>query len=100
MPAICLLTGGTALPFLPPTRVKLSNMTIDQTTMLAAAALAPCRTGVALARGMSASQLAGPPAVTDVPGRGLIPRVSTHTAALPVLYRLDAQPIEQVSPLA
>jgi quercetin dioxygenase-like cupin family protein len=36
---------------------------------------------------------------TDTPGEGTQPTVSLHTAALPNLYKLDAQPVEQVSAL-
>jgi quercetin dioxygenase-like cupin family protein len=39
------------------------------------------------------------PTVTEAPGRGIQPGVSAHSAAAPILYRLDAQPIEQISPL-
>jgi hypothetical protein len=39
------------------------------------------------------------PVVSEAPGRGILPGVSRYTAALPVLYQLDAQPIEQVGPL-
>jgi len=41
----------------------------------------------------------GPPDVTAAPGLGVIPSVSAHTGALPSLYNLDKQPIEQISPL-
>lgn len=37
------------------------------------------------------------PAVTEAPGRGIIPRV--HTAALANLFDLDQQPHEQITPL-
>jgi quercetin dioxygenase-like cupin family protein len=40
-----------------------------------------------------------PPHVTDAPGRGIDPNISGHIAALPNLYELDAQPIEEMSPL-
>jgi quercetin dioxygenase-like cupin family protein len=40
-----------------------------------------------------------PPHVTDAPGRGIDPNISGHIAALPHLYELDAQPIEDMSPL-
>lgn len=53
----------------------------------------------ASAETVPAPSLATPPSVTEAPGRGLIPSVSGHTAALPVLYELDKQPIEQISPL-
>jgi quercetin dioxygenase-like cupin family protein len=39
------------------------------------------------------------PAVTPALGLGIIPNVSGHTAAAPTLYDLDAQPVEQISPL-
>lgn len=39
------------------------------------------------------------PAVTPAPGLGILPSVSGHTAADATLYDLDAQPIEQISPL-
>jgi hypothetical protein len=39
------------------------------------------------------------PAVTSAPGRGVILTVSGHSAAEAALYDLDAQPVEQVSPL-
>jgi quercetin dioxygenase-like cupin family protein len=37
--------------------------------------------------------------VTDAPGMGLLPAISLHSAATPLLYDFDAQPIEQMSPL-
>ena len=37
--------------------------------------------------------------VTDAPGKGILPMISGHMAAGLSLYHLDAQPIEQVSPL-
>jgi len=37
--------------------------------------------------------------VSDAPGRGILPNVSLHTAAVPQLYELDAQPMEQLSAL-
>ncbi len=46
----------------------------------------------------TAPSLAGPPAVIDAPGRGIQSTISAHTAILPTLYQLDAQPIEQISP--
>src|ERR1700683_5828939 len=39
------------------------------------------------------------PIVSEAPGRGILPGVSRYTAALPVLYQLDTQPIEHVGPL-
>lgn len=38
-------------------------------------------------------------AVAEAPGQGIIPSVSMHTASLPQLYDLEAQPKEQISPL-
>ncbi len=37
--------------------------------------------------------------VSDAPGRGVLPLISGHLAASASLYHLDAQPIEQLSPL-
>lgn len=37
--------------------------------------------------------------VSEAPGKGILPLISGHMAAAPSLYHLDAQPIEQVSPL-
>lgn len=53
----------------------------------------------ALAQEGPAPKLSGPSAVIDAPGRGIQPGVSGHSAILPSLYLLDAQPIEQISPL-
>lgn len=61
--------------------------------------------GMVLAAGSGQAQtapapsIAEAPTVTDAPGRGVIPSVSGHSAALPVLYELDRQPIEQISAL-
>jgi quercetin dioxygenase-like cupin family protein len=52
-----------------------------------------------LAQESTAPTLSGSPAVTDAPGRGIQPGVSGHSGILPSLYLLDAQPIEQISPL-
>lgn len=56
-----------------------------------------------LAAGPAAAQVApaasSAPAVIPAPGLGIIPNVSGHTAAAPALYDLDAQPVEQISPL-
>jgi quercetin dioxygenase-like cupin family protein len=62
--------------------------------VLALAGYAP-----ASAQDMPAPALSSAPIVTDASGHGLIPTVSGHTAILPTLYQLDAQPIEQISPL-
>lgn len=36
---------------------------------------------------------------SEAPGRGIIPTVSAHYGSTPTLYTLDAQPVEQISPL-
>jgi quercetin dioxygenase-like cupin family protein len=41
--------------------------------------------------------ITGAPAITDAPGRGEIDTV--HTTAMGSLFELDAQPMEQISPL-
>jgi quercetin dioxygenase-like cupin family protein len=46
-----------------------------------------------------AFQLSGPPAVISASGRGIQRGVSDHTAAVPSLYALDSQPVEQISAL-
>lgn len=46
-----------------------------------------------------APNLTTAPWVSDAPGRGILPGVSSHIGNLPALYSLDAQPIEQISPL-
>lgn len=53
----------------------------------------------AIAQERPAPSLSAAPAVTDAPGSGIQPGVSGHSATLPVLYQLDQQPIEQISPL-
>ncbi|WP_199707582.1 cupin domain-containing protein [Teichococcus wenyumeiae] len=60
-------------------------------------ALAACSAAPAFAQLAPAQST--PPAVTPAPGRGVIPSVSAHNAAAPMLYDVGAQPIEQVSPL-
>jgi quercetin dioxygenase-like cupin family protein len=52
-----------------------------------------------MAQEAPAPSLAGPPTVTEASGRGILPNVSAHIAGFPTLYQLDAQPIEQISPL-
>jgi quercetin dioxygenase-like cupin family protein len=37
--------------------------------------------------------------VTDAPGEGILPLISAHLGATPMLYRLSDQPVEDVSPL-
>jgi quercetin dioxygenase-like cupin family protein len=46
-----------------------------------------------------APSLSGMPTISDAPGRGILAAASGHSAASPLLYLLDAQPIEQISPL-
>ena len=41
--------------------------------------------------------ITGAPSITDAPGRGEIDTV--HTAAMGAIFALDAQPMEQISPL-
>ncbi len=53
----------------------------------------------ACAGDQTAPSLSEPPAVVDAPGRGILGSASAHSAILPTLYALDAQPIEQISPL-
>ena len=53
----------------------------------------------ALAQDAPAPALTASPAVVEAPRRGIIPSVSGHMATLPMLYELDKQPIEQISPL-
>jgi quercetin dioxygenase-like cupin family protein len=48
--------------------------------------------------GLLAPQLGGSH-VSAAPGRGLLPVVSTHVGAVPALFGLDEQPVEQMSPL-
>lgn len=55
--------------------------------------------GTTHAQSAPAPSISAPPAIVEAPGRGIIPTVSEHTAALPVLYELDRQPIEQISDL-
>ncbi|WP_380782781.1 cupin domain-containing protein [Sphingomonas sp. R86520] len=54
---------------------------------------------IAFAQTLPAPDLNGSPEVTAAPTKGLIPSISGHTAASPMLYALDAQPKEQISPL-
>ena len=53
----------------------------------------------AMAQDGPARALSAAPAVTDAPGKGTQPILSGHSAMLPSLYELGAQPIEQISPL-
>jgi quercetin dioxygenase-like cupin family protein len=54
---------------------------------------------IAVAQTAAKDQTATPISPSEAPGSGIQPNISGHSAALPVLYRLDAQPIEQISPL-
>ncbi len=60
-------------------------------------ALSPASDGIAMAQ--VAPSMEDAPAVVDAPGKGVIPIISGHTAALPILYALDRQPAEQINPL-
>jgi quercetin dioxygenase-like cupin family protein len=53
----------------------------------------------AFAQTAAAPSIDDGPIVTAAPSRGMIPSVSNHTAALPLMYALDAQPKEQISSL-
>jgi quercetin dioxygenase-like cupin family protein len=66
---------------------------------LAWTCLALATIGATAAVAQTAPHVLGAPAVTDAPGRGIIPIVSDHNAASPMLYELDKQPVEQISPL-
>jgi quercetin dioxygenase-like cupin family protein len=46
-----------------------------------------------------APTISGAPDVVPAPGRGMKPGISTHRAATPDLFKLDAQPSETLSPL-
>ena len=54
---------------------------------------------MAIAQNALAPSLSAEPTVTDAAGKGMQPIPSAHSAALPSLYELSAQPIEQISPL-
>jgi quercetin dioxygenase-like cupin family protein len=58
--------------------------------------VAPC---AAAAQEGPARPLSAPPVVTDAPGKGMQPIPTGHSAILPSLYELSAQPMEQISPL-
>ena len=63
-----------------------------------AAAAQPAGQNIA-ATASAAPILVSPPDVVDAPGQGMVPGISDHLGTGPTLYRLDAQPIEQMSPL-
>lgn len=67
--------------------------------MLKPAALAALSLSPMAAQAQTAPALDRAPVVSDAPGRGIIPHISAHTAAVPMLYALDQQPLEQISPL-
>lgn len=69
------------------------------TAVFATAILVLAVCSSASAQRMPAPALSGPPVVTDAPDRGILPPVSGHSAIVPTLYQLGAQPIEQISPL-
>lgn len=46
-----------------------------------------------------AQQAPSVPPIAGTSPRGIVPVISGHTAMLPNLYELDAQPVEQISPL-
>lgn len=56
----------------------------------------PCGAG---AQTTENGQMARSLSPSEAPGSGVQPSISAHSAALPVLYQLDQQPIEQISPL-
>lgn len=72
---------------------------MSRTIMALTATFLSALAAQAHAQGTPAPSLSGPPVVTDAPLKGVIDTVSNHTAALPNLYDLDHQPIEQISPL-
>jgi quercetin dioxygenase-like cupin family protein len=53
----------------------------------------------AVAQERPAPSLSGAPVVSDAPGKGMQPIPSGHAANLLTLYELNAQPMEQISPL-
>ena len=59
----------------------------------------PVLNAPAMAQDRPAPSLSEAPAVNDAPGKGIQPGVSGHSVTMPVLYQLDQQPIEQISPL-
>lgn len=52
-----------------------------------------------VAQAQTSGVQSAPPQVTAAPGMGIIPSVSNHSGAVPALYDLDKQPMEQISPL-
>ncbi|MBR0913082.1 quercetin dioxygenase-like cupin family protein [Bradyrhizobium japonicum] len=70
------------------------NLTAFALLLSSAVAIVP-----AMAQNRPAPSLSAAPVVTDAPGSGIQSGGSGHSAVLPVLYQLDQQPIEQISPL-
>jgi quercetin dioxygenase-like cupin family protein len=76
---------------------------MDMKSLAIAAALvaaAPSGLGHATAQAADALPTSAPTVspVEDAPGRGEIPQISLHSAAMPALYDLEKQPLEEVSP--
>jgi quercetin dioxygenase-like cupin family protein len=67
-------------------------------TGTAGAQLPPAQAAEASAAASLVRQLGGDH-VSAAPGRGLLPVVSAHIGAVPALFGLDEQPMEQMSPL-
>ena len=70
------------------------NLTAIALLLSGSVAIAP-----AIAQNRPAPSLSAAPAVTDAAGSGIQSNVSGHSAIPPVLYQLDQQPVEQISPL-
>jgi quercetin dioxygenase-like cupin family protein len=70
------------------------NLTAFALLLSSAVAIVP-----AMAQNRPAPSLSAAPVVTDAPDGGIQSGGSGHSAVLPVLYQLDQQPIEQISPL-
>lgn len=77
--------------------VRTTNLALH--AMLGGLPIALAMLAAAPAAAQVAPAASSAPAVTSAPGLGIIPNVSGHTAAVPTLYDLDAQPVEQISPL-
>jgi quercetin dioxygenase-like cupin family protein len=77
----------------------LRNTNFAPCAMLASLPVVLAMLAAAPAVAQVAPAASSAPAVTPAPGLGIIPNVSGHTAAAPTLYDLDAQPVEQISPL-
>ncbi|MET0309251.1 MAG: cupin domain-containing protein [Sphingomonas sp.] len=77
----------------------LRNTNLAPRAMMGGLPIALAMLAAAPAEAQVAPAASSAPAVTPAPGLGIIPNVSGHTAAVPTLYDLDAQPVEQISPL-